>query len=729
MRSTDFWRLVPGAALILLSVGTSHAMTLGRAQGLAVIGRPLDITVPVVLDAGTDVADLCPRADVHYGDTRIDSRSVDLRPNGSGTALLRVRVPRSVDELFVTVQVQVGCTQTLSRRFVLLSEQPGDIAEAAVQATPVAPILLPAPTALPVQAAPAPLAVPAPAAALTPDPSPVAAQAAAPVAAAPAPRPAAAPRPAPAARPPAAPQAAAAPVARPAAAAAPKPAASATRPVTPAPKPAPKAATVERPRLKLDAADLGTPPAGSLKPSDSLQGGAAADAGQRAEAAARWQALTTQPDDLLRSAERMATMEGEMRAMREGLLKNQALMAQLSARLEQSERERYSNGLVYALAGLLAAASGLAALFWRRSRQAQAAQARWWAESSTASSEPQLHEDPAVRLAPVPARAEPVALAALGEALAASAPQAFEPAPVVAEAPASAPDESIDHAEALGHARPFQPTGTEGLRVSEKAASVEELADVQQQADFFMSLGEYQRAVAVLREYIDAHPQASVVAWLELQDIYHRLQRESDYEQLRRDFEWLFNQPMPAYADYQPDAAGLEAHAEALERLQSLWGRPEVIGFIEDALMRQPHDESQPLGAAALRELLMLHGVAIELVEQGDMQPMIELPAMVSASASPVRESAVDAANASLDVGALDFLPLSLDPVPADDWRKLAAPNSRPAGLDLNLDDLDRPPAAPAATAADTAAPKALPTDHLLDFDLDLDQNFKLPKR
>ncbi len=132
MRLTPFWRLIPGAALILLTAGSSLALTLGRAQGVALIGRPLDVTVQATLEAGASRDDLCPQVQVFYGETQIDSRVVDLLPGAAPDLTnIRVRVGAPVNEAFVTVYLEIGCSTTkLSRRFVLLTEQPGDVGPA-----------------------------------------------------------------------------------------------------------------------------------------------------------------------------------------------------------------------------------------------------------------------------------------------------------------------------------------------------------------------------------------------------------------------------------------------------------------------------------------------------------------------------------------------------------------------------------------------------------------------
>ena len=64
-----------GIALLCVALG-SQALTLGRIRGAAVVGRPLDMVVPVQMDAGEDASSLCFDADVFHADTRQDASRV-----------------------------------------------------------------------------------------------------------------------------------------------------------------------------------------------------------------------------------------------------------------------------------------------------------------------------------------------------------------------------------------------------------------------------------------------------------------------------------------------------------------------------------------------------------------------------------------------------------------------------------------------------------------------------
>jgi hypothetical protein len=80
---------------------------------------------------------------------------------------------------------------------------------------------------------------------------------------------------------------------------------------------------------------------------------------------------------------------------------------------------------------------------------------------------------------------------------------------------------------------------------SSRLVSTEELFDIQEQADFFMSLDQPEQAIAVLKNHITDNVETSALAYMDLFDIYHRTNREADYQELREEFNRVFNAQVP----------------------------------------------------------------------------------------------------------------------------------------------------------------------------------------
>ena len=107
-----------------------------------------------------------------------------------------------------------------------------------------------------------------------------------------------------------------------------------------------------------------------------------------------------------------------------------------------------------------------------------------------------------------------------------------------------------------------------------RPVNTEELFDVQQQSDFFLSLGQHDQAIAVLREHIAANPGTSALAYLDLLRIFHSLDRKEDYARLAEEFERAFNADVPAFEHFTETGRGLEHYRSALARIESQWPAP-----------------------------------------------------------------------------------------------------------------------------------------------------------
>lgn len=126
---------------------TSAAVTLGRARGSAWIGQPLELVVPVQLDAGQAHDDLCADVDVFHGDSRQDSSRVQIQVTAADqpdTLLVKIVSSALIDEPVVSVYLRAGCAQKTARKYVLLADFPNDAAASSSRLA--APVALAVPT-------------------------------------------------------------------------------------------------------------------------------------------------------------------------------------------------------------------------------------------------------------------------------------------------------------------------------------------------------------------------------------------------------------------------------------------------------------------------------------------------------------------------------------------------------------------------------------------------------
>lgn len=726
---------------LLVSAMASEALTLGRVRGAALIGRGLDVTVPVQLEAGETLAPGCVEVDVFHGDVRQDPSRVRITQEAaSGAQGFNVHVVSSalVDEPVVTVYVRVVCGAQMSRRYVMLADVVSE------GAAPTAAVVAPFPGAAVPVVAPAAVAEGGTRAPASPE-------AGAGTAAAPSSSMATSP-PAPAV------------AARPATSTAARPRAPATAAAVRAKRPmvAPRVATAAKPvvsesgsaavaerlragrnagqsRLQLDQIEVLTERVATLE---------STTANQPVEAAARG----------ARDAERVAAMETNIQRLLTLAAKNEANLQDVRARLEQAESERYSNPLVYGLVLILLLLLAACVLLLRRgspsSGNGQAA-GNWWNHGSQAA-------DTMAPPSPMAESAGPSGLQPLSDPVPLSVPgvlsggdaaaATLRNGPRTAAAPITQVDVSlVEMSEStfdrlmqsgVSHSAVRKPRPEDGddqgpvpASTRQRSINSEELFDIRQQAEFFVSLGQTDQAVRILENRIAQNGESSPLAYLDLLKIFHSLGLRADFRQLRDDFSQLFHAIVPEFASFHEEGRELEQYPRVLAQIEEEWATPGVFPAIEEHIFKgQWNNASEPIDLAAFRDLLLLHAVA-----QWAQSPSESLPAPLVPSLAP---SAVAgrAGSAASAFGALATATMEHDSQQQDDDDAPLPAIDGAAELDLDLSDLYGAVTTSAIEAAVTSAgvvtapadisDEAAPfpeKDNLIDFDLS-GLEFKNPK-
>ena len=154
-----------------------------------------------------------------------------------------------------------------------------------------------------------------------------------------------------------------------------------------------------------------------------------------------------------------------------------------------------------------------------------------------------------------------------------------------------------------------------GLRAIDSA----ELLDVRQQADFFLALGEHQKAIDVLTTRIAQVGESSPLVCLDLLKIYHKLGREAEFEFMRQEFNNWFTGRVPVIDDFNNEGRSLEKYPKVIDQIVALWPDPRVLEYIENCIYHHSIDVYEPdFDLLAYRELLLLHGIAKQIVRLVD---------------------------------------------------------------------------------------------------------------
>ena len=565
-----------GAMLFLASLG-SEALTLGRASGTALISQPFNLSISVSAAADEDVSDVCFETDVFYGENKVEQSRVTLvseEPAAGRTWQVRIGARLPVDEPVVTVYLRSVCSAKTSRRYVLLADVVSDTGKVVTtQVTQVAPPALNRVGALSaIQDSDAIKAVPS--------------------------REKKADNSAKASRPPSSVQA---------------------KPTFDPP------AAKSRPRLKLAPLDLSVERDPVLVSSPELLSTPSDDAHKRGEAVALWRALNLTPEDILKDAARLKTMEADILNLRNASGANQKQMQELVTRVERAESEKYFNPVVIGLAGLLVLSMVGGAWFFRRQTQRASGGSAWWSGSDSTEVIPEtvdvspsflqsLVEEDASG-AGSPKRNGPTSYGAVSSVdidldIGAPPPVSNESMSVYGQK-----DQGLGNADS----RDFSVSMPASLR----AVNSHEMIDVRQQAEFFMALGQYEEAISLLEGHVDDSIDLNPMVHIDLLKIFHTLSRKDKFDHYRREFNAVFTGYVPEYQSFNQGEGSLENFPEICDLLVKLWPSKEALSLIESYLVRTSGSKSDMrFELEAFKELLLLHAVCNRLVHALDGAPL-----------------------------------------------------------------------------------------------------------
>jgi hypothetical protein len=155
---------------------------------------------------------------------------------------------------------------------------------------------------------------------------------------------------------------------------------------------------------------------------------------------------------------------------------------------------------------------------------------------------------------------------------------------------------------------------------------VDELIDVHDKADFFLSIGEHDQAIAVLENHVHDQVETSALPWMDLLELYHSLGKRAEFERLRSEFRQRFTAQVPDFEHFDQPTATLENYSRALSRIVALWPSRRVLDVIEESIFRKPGlPGAEPFSLEAYRELVLLYHVAREVAppEQARPEPRV----------------------------------------------------------------------------------------------------------
>lgn len=355
------------------------------------------------------------------------------------------------------------------------------------------------------------------------------------------------------------------------------------------------------------------------------------------------------------AAQRVAQLETSLKQVREESDAQRAAMESLRSRLAQADEPgRLQTLLLVALMLLAATVLWLGRRLQLLRREQQAA---WWKGAAAA------HAADAAVLAEAPSRVAPP-----------DEPPVQGNGPDDTEAVAAKVDVL---APAGQHSNP-SPTQAWEQSPLDRPVSVDDLIDLEQQADFFLVLGEQESAIELLVSHLRSTGGPSPLPYLRLLGVYRGNGDLDAYERIRERFNQRFDAPAPQWQADPEQGRDLLGYPQALSSLQQRWPQPlEAMAELEALLFCKRNGEVLEL--PAYRDLLALYPVARDLHRSVD-EPAVDVDLLL-----PLDESA-DATGGPPSI--FDRHVGSLEPTASAEVR-LAAP----VDLDLSEPDATAPTA------------------------------------
>ncbi|WP_390209630.1 type IV pilus assembly protein FimV [Undibacterium danionis] len=187
------------------------------------------------------------------------------------------------------------------------------------------------------------------------------------------------------------------------------------------------------------------------------------------------------------------------------------------------------------------------------------------------------------------------------------------------------------------------------------SVKVEEISDVTQEAEFWISMNDPQRAIEILAAQEKVAQPDSPVPWLFLLDLYRTVKDAEKYKQLRERFISFFNANVPEYdADLsQVQERHLEDFPHLIQRISAAWNTPDIIPYLESLLIDDREGKRSGFDLPVYRDILMLLGIAHELDKimaiEGPIKTSrtkVDLELSITPQADPVAEA---------DFGTIEF--------------------------------------------------------------------------
>ena len=148
-----------------------------------------------------------------------------------------------------------------------------------------------------------------------------------------------------------------------------------------------------------------------------------------------------------------------------------------------------------------------------------------------------------------------------------------------------------------------------------QSIQIEELSDAMQEAEFWLSIKDPQRAIEILEPQCMSDDPATPVMWLFLLDLYRMVEDRDHYNRLRLRLKQKFNSNILEYGESPaPDTIKFLCDYDHLtNKLTAFWNTNYILPYLESLLIDDREGERAGFELSVYQDILMLIAISKEL--------------------------------------------------------------------------------------------------------------------
>jgi pilus assembly protein FimV len=162
---------------------------------------------------------------------------------------------------------------------------------------------------------------------------------------------------------------------------------------------------------------------------------------------------------------------------------------------------------------------------------------------------------------------------------------------------------------------------------------VEQVSDLMQEAEFWMSIRDTKRAIDVLEPYTMDNQPLTPLPWLHLLKLYVDLDQRDKYDELKMRFHRIFNCRIPEWEEQKSGlpvdpVGGLDNFPMVIKKIIAVWHTESALLFFENLMMDDRDGTRAGFDMTTFKEIMFLFHLAAELQRSENLSKAVGIDAI-----------------------------------------------------------------------------------------------------